>query len=473
MSATPRSRDERREQLYARLVAEYAERFPRSRAFHEQASTTLVGGGSHTARMFDPFPVWTQSARGAHIHDLDDHTLLDFWQGHFANLLGHNPAEIASALVESLQAGHGLQSGMQDTLEYELADLLCSVTGAEMIRFTISGSLATMYAVLLARVYTGRSLVLKVGGGWHGAQPWSLKGVGFSARAYQGVETEGLPGILTDELLVTRFNDVDALETVFRQYGDRIACFIVEPFMGGGGLLAGRPEFLQRARSLTAAHGALLIFDEIIAGFRFCAGALASLYGIKPDLTTLGKIIGGGMPLAAVAGRADVMGLCGKAAGRRARFEGGTYSAHPLSMQAALCMVRHLKAHERDIYPRLGRLGAQLRGSLEEIFARQGIRASCSGDLGPAMAGSSIFSLHFPLAPDAPLDRPDIVNDPASYDVGLREQVMKIALLLEGVYCMHAGGAISLAHTEGDMGKMEDACRAVAIRLREAGLADD
>jgi len=473
MSGSPEIRIERRERLYAQLRAEYEERFARSRVFHSRANTSLVSGGSHTARLFDPFPVWTKSATGAYIGDLDGNRLLDFWQGHFANLLGHNPPVIAGALMESLQAGHGLQSGMQDRLEWELAELLCRTIGAKKVRFTTSGSLATMYAVLLARVYTGRTLVLKVGGGWHGAQPWSLKGVSFSSRAYQGVETEGLPGNLTDELLVTRYNDMEALEEAFRQHGDRIACFMVEPFIGGGGLLAGRPGFLQRARDLTQKHGALLIFDEIISGFRFCAGTLASLYGIQPDLTTLGKILGGGMPLAAVAGRADVMDLCGKAAGRRARFEGGTYSAHPLSTQSALAMLRHLTDHESEIYPRLGRLGARLRRNLEEIFARQGIKVSCSGALEPAMAGSSIFSLHFPLAPDVPMDRPDMVNDPALCDVALREGVMKLALLLERVFVMHAGGAISLAHTDEDIGLMEEACRAVAVRMREAGLGGD
>ena len=136
-------------------------------------------------------------------------------------------------------------------------------------------------------------------------------------------------------------------------------------------------------------------------------------------------------------------------------------------------MIRHLKTHEGDIYPRLGNLGARLRSNLESVFASEGIRVKSSGEVGPATVGSSIFSLHFPLAPDLPADRPDMVNDPVLYDVDLRERVMKVALLLEGVYVMHAGGAISLAHTEDDMGKMEEACRAVAVRLRWAGLAGD
>lgn len=471
MIDSARTRSERRERLIAQLTGEYSERFPASLRFHSQAGSRLVDGGSHTARLFAPYPVWMRSARGAYAHDLDGHAILDFWQGHFANLLGHNPPVIAGALVDALSEGWGLQTGMQETAEWELADLLCARLAAERIRFTTSGSLATMYAVLLARVHTGRDLVLKVGGGWHGAQPWSLKGVAFAPAAYQALESEGLPRTLAQEVMVTRFNDPDALESVFEAHGDRIACFIVEPFIGGGGLLAGRPEFLQQARTLTAKHGALLIFDEIISGFRFCAGTLASLYGIRPDLTTVGKIIGGGMPLAAVAGRADVMALCGKVGGRRARFEGGTFSAHPLAMRAALTMLGHLIAHESEIYPRLGELGAHLRRSIRRIFAEEGVRVFCSGDLDLAGLGSSLFSMHFPLHPDLALDRPDVLNDPALCDVELREHVMKLALLLEDVFVVHAGGAISSAHTAGDMDRMEDACRVVATRLREAGLA--
>ena len=181
-----RPEDERREQFYARLMVDYGAQFSESLAFHEQACSVLVGGGSHTARLSDPFPAWMQTARGAHVSDLDGHTILDFWQGHFANLLGHNPPEISAALVESLQAGHGLQSGMQDTLEWELADLLCGVIGAEKARFTTSGSLATMYAVLLARVYTGRN-----------ARPQGGRRLAWGAALVtqgRGVFGPGLPG---------------------------------------------------------------------------------------------------------------------------------------------------------------------------------------------------------------------------------------------------------------------------------------
>ena len=211
MSDSQQIRSERRDRLFAHLAQEYRERFPASHKLHEQAACKLVDGGSHTARLFAPHPNWIRAARGAHIDDVDGHHILDFWQGHFANLLGHNPPVITEVLAGALQGGHGLQTGMQDVLEWELADLICDCVKTEKIRFTTSGSLATMYAVLLSRVYTGRDLVVKAGGGWHGAQPWGLKGVSYGEQAYQGIETEGLPDSMLREVLVTPFNDAEAL----------------------------------------------------------------------------------------------------------------------------------------------------------------------------------------------------------------------------------------------------------------------
>lgn len=462
---------ERRERLYAQLVEEYKALCPTSYAFHQRAITRLVDGGSHTLRMFQPFPAWVRACRGAYIYDLDGRAILDFWQGHFANILGHNPPQITEPLAEALRQGRGLQSGMQDTWEWELADLLCQQVGAEKVRFTTSGSLATMYAILLARVYTGRDLVLKMGGGWHGAHPWGLKGVHYGPEGYQGVETEGLPGEVVQQVLVTAFNDVEALERAFREHGDCIACLIVEPCIGAGGGIMAHPEYLQRARELTHQYGALLIFDEVIDGFRFRAGNLGALYGVQPDLTTLGKIMGGGMPVAAVAGRADVLSLCGRDGGRRARFDGGTYSAHPLSMLAGRLMLEYLVDNEDRIYPRLGEMGARLREQVEKVFREEGILVRCTGYPNAVVPGSSLAFLQFPYYEDVPMDRPDAINNPALCDVELRERVAKLALLLEGVFAVHGFGALSTAHTEEDLERAVQACHAVARRFREAGLA--
>jgi glutamate-1-semialdehyde 2,1-aminomutase len=286
-----------------------------------------------------------------------------------------------------------------------------------------------------------------------GPEPWTL-------------ESEGLPAHISDEVVIARFNEPDELVEQFRRHGDEIACLIVEPFAGAGSFMAASPEYLAVARELTERHGALLVFDEVISGFRFCAGDLGALYGIRPDLLTLGKIIGGGMPVAALAGRADVLALCGREGGGRVAFTGGTYSAHPASMLAARTMVSYLVEHEAEIYPRLAKMGDKLRRAIEQGFAAEGVVARCSGAPSEAMAGSSLTAVHFPHDADAVIDRPHEGFDPAFFDIALKEQVLQLALLLEDVYTLFGSFALSTAHSETDIERLGAACRAAARRIR-------
>jgi len=453
--------------LLGELRSEYAARAPKSAALNERAQRVLVDGGSHTLRLMQPFPPRIAAAHGAWVTDEDGHRLLDFWQGHLANILGHNPEVVTAAVLQALADGVGLQTGFTERYQVEAAELLCARTGAERVRFTTSGTLSTMYAILLARAFTGRDVVLKVGGGWHGAQPWALKGIGYHGeQGYQHVETAGLPSAVCAEVVVSRFNDPGMLREHFRQYGDRAACFIVEPFMGAGGFMPATREYLQTARELTTQYGAVLIFDEVIAGFRFRAGDTGALYGVQPDLATFGKIIGGGMPVAAVAGRADILNLASRAG--RVKFSGGTYSGHPASMLAAATMLRYLVAHETEIYPRLAVLGDRIRQILEDAFLDEGIYARCTGWGNDALPGSSIFMLHFPYQEGHPLSAPDDVFDPAVCDVALNGDVLQLALLLENVHITHGHGAASTAHTESDLNFLETACRTVAHRLSKS-----
>ncbi|MEJ5312118.1 MAG: aminotransferase class III-fold pyridoxal phosphate-dependent enzyme [Anaerolineae bacterium] len=453
--------------LLGELRSEYAARAPKSAALNERAQRVLVDGGSHTLRLMQPFPPRIAVAHGAWVTDEDGHRLLDFWQGHLANILGHNPEVVTAAVLQALADGVGLQTGFTERYQVEAAELLCARTGAERVRFTTSGTLSTMYAILLARAFTGRDVVLKVGGGWHGAQPWALKGIGYHGeQGYQHVETAGLPSAVCEEVVVSRFNDPEMLREHFRQYGDRAACFIVEPFMGAGGFMPATREYLQTARELTTQYGAVLIFDEVIAGFRFRAGDTGALYGVQPDLATFGKIIGGGMPVAAVAGRADILNLASRAG--RVKFSGGTYSGHPASMLAAATMLRYLVAHETEIYPRLAVLGDRIRQILEDAFLDEGIYARCTGWGNDALPGSSIFMLHFPYQEGHPLSAPDDIFDPAVCDVALNGDVLQLALLLENVHITHGHGAASTAHTESDLNFLETACRTVAHRLSKS-----
>jgi glutamate-1-semialdehyde 2,1-aminomutase len=354
---------------------------------------------------------------------------------------------------------------MVDELAYDLASLICEQTGAERVRLTTSGSLSTMYALMLARSYTGRNMLVKVGGGWHGAQPWGLIGVSYGEQGYQAAESEGLPHNTRSEVIVTRFNDTEGLEKTFAQHGDQIACFIVEPVIGAGGSIPADPEYLELARQLTTKHGALLILDEVIAGFRFRAGNVGQMYGIQPDLTTLGKIVGGGMPVAAVAGRAEVMTIAGREGGRRVRFDGGTYSAHPASMLAGKVMISHLVENEAQIYSRLGEMGQQVRTRLEEIFGQRGILVRCTGYPNEAIGGSSLAAIHFPVRTDVEIDSPDTAADPNCCLIDVREHLFKLAMMLRDVYVMHGVGALSTAHTERDLERFYQACDQVAEQM--------
>jgi glutamate-1-semialdehyde 2,1-aminomutase len=453
--------------LIDELSAAYAARFPRSAELAHRARQVMVDGGSHSCRLVRPFPVRIESARGASIHDMDGHDILDFWQGHFVNILGNNPALVTAALAEAFASGTGLQHGQTEALQIETAELLCRCLGAEKVRFTISGSLATMYSIMLSRAFTGRDLVLKVGGGWHGAQPWGLKGVYFAAGPEPWLpESEGLSAQLTDDVLMTRFNDPELLTEQFRVHGERLACLIVEPFAGAGNFMLASPEYLRTARELADRYGTVLIFDEVISGFRFRAGDLGSLYGIRPDLVTVGKIVGGGMPVAAVAGRGDLLALCGSEGGERVAFTGGTYSAHPASLLAAKTMISYLVEHEAEVYPRLAELGVEMRRRIVEGFAAEGVVARCTGEPNELVPGCSISAIHFPYDEALALDAPHVVLDPACCDTTLSQKALQLSLLLEDVYTLFGSCALGLAHSDADLQRLGDACQATARRFR-------
>ena len=453
--------------LIAELSAAYRQHSPRSAALHEQAGRVMVDGGNHALRLIEPFPPRIAGAKGAWLRDEDGHAILDFWQGHFANILGHNPPVVTEKLAQAFAEGSGLQTGFADRTQIEAAEILCRQTGAERARFTTSGTLATMYAILLARAYTGRDLIMKVSGGWHGAQPWGLVGVSFhETGGFEGLESAGLPSAVSEEVVLTPYNDPQQLEDDFRRSGDRLACFIVEPYMGAAGGLPATREYLQTARRLSEHYGVVLILDEVISGFRFRAGDMGSMYGVRPDLATFGKVMGGGMPVTAVAGRADIMDLVGRRGGGKVKFSGGTYSGHPASLLAAKTLMAYLAEHEAGIYPRLAELGNKARAILEGIFAAEGIYARCTGYSPEIQPGSSLVLLHLPHRPDQSLQSAKDTLDPAVCDHVLSEHVLQLAMLLEDVHISHGLGSLTMAHTEDDLTFLGQAYARVARRIK-------
>ncbi len=458
--------DEANRRLFEELSAAYLTAFPGTAREQERAERSLIKGGSHTLRLFDPAPLRIRRAVGATVQDVDGNEILDFWQGHYANILGHNPPLLTDALIAGLENGYALQTGIVDTVQTEFAELLLDLTGTERLRFTTSGALADLYAIMLARAFTDRDITLKVGGGWQGAHPLALKGVSFR-DGFDHPETEGLSKDTMKRVLLTRYNDPEDLRAIFRRRGDRIACFIVEPWLGMGGFMPADPEYLATARELADRYGAMLIFDEIISGFRFCASGVAKLYGITPDLTTFAKIVGGGMPVAVVAGRADIMALCHPEHPRRVKFDGGTFSAHPASLLAGKTLISWLAEHADEVYPRLGEMGEAMRRGVEQAFAEEGVFVRCTGYGNRVVPGSSVGMVHFPRHQECTLTTPDEVWDPAICDVVRREKILKLALLLERVHVMHGLGTLSTAHTEAHLTWLFEACRGAARRLKE------
>jgi len=455
--------------LIAELTDEYTKKAPRSKELNDTAKQHLVDGGSHNLRLAQPFPPRIVTARGGWIQDEDGNDILDFWQGHLANVLGHNPEVVTSELARAFSDRIGLQAGFVDRLQAEVAEILCARTGAEQVRLTTSGTLADMYTVMLSRTFTGREMVMKAGGGWHGAQPWSLKGFGYKAEGgvgFQGLDTEGLPKAVTDDVVVTGYNDCEGLRDDFAKYGDKLACFTVEPFIGAGGLLPASREYLQLARELTDRHGVLLIFDEVVNGFRFRAGNMGGVYGLEPDLGVYGKAIGGGMPVAAFGGRADIMGLMGRDQGSRVMVFGGTYCGHTSSMIAAKTFMNYLVEHEDEVYPKLADLGKKMRSALIDGFGEEGIYAVTTGQCDELPCGSSLGMFHFPYQEGVVLDTPEKVYDPAVTDTALRTNVVGLALLVEDVHVVHGHGAASTAHTDEDMELLKEKCRRVARRVK-------
>lgn len=460
-----------KQELLEDLISKYKQKHKKSEILFNAAKKYQIGGGSHNLRLFEPFPFYDAHSSGSRVTDVDGNTYVDFWQGHFGNVLGHNPPPILEALNKYFHDSQGLATGFPGIAQKKLAELILGRIGAEKIRFTTSGTLATMYAIMLSRAYTGRRGILKIGGGWHGAQPYALKGISVFQNGLGQTESAGLPVEMDAELIISEFNNLEDLEEKFKLYGEQIACLIMEPFIGAGGFIFGYREYIKRARELSQEYGVLLIFDEVVSGFRFHAGALHSLYKVTPDLLVLGKAIGGGMPVSAVAGKESVMELCESRVPvhKRVKFEGGTFSAHPSCMLAGYTFLKYLIENEDDIYLKIGRMGAWVRESIEEIFSANGFNVRCTGGNEDITENSSIIGVHFLKENIARLTSPEQVWNPEINDFEVKEKIFKLAMLLEGFNIFHGYGAISYAHTEEEIQQSLDAIENIARKWRGCG----
>lgn len=359
-----------------------------SRLFR-RAQRLIPGGVDSPVRAFRAVggePFFVDHARGAYLYDVDRNRYIDYVLSWGAVILGHAHESVTQAVQEA--ATRGTSYGAPCSAEVELAELITeSVPSVEVVRFVNSGTEATMSALRLARAVTSRELVVKFDGCYHG------HGDSFLVRAGSGVATLGLPdspGVpagLASLTLSRPYNDAQSLESTFDEYGDRIACVIMEPVVGNSGFIPPEPEFLQAARRLSREYGAMLIVDEVMTGFRVAMGGAQSRFGIEPDLTTLGKVIGGGLPVAAYGGRRDLME---QVAPTGPVYQAGTLSGNPLGMAAGVAQLLSLR--ELEPFDALQRRARHLVDGLVEAGRELGVPIS-----GGALGG--MWGVHFTEGP--------------------------------------------------------------------------
>ncbi len=338
----------------------------KSRALFDRALNALPGGVSSPVRAFgavDGTPIFVKEAKGAQFTDADGNQYLDFVQSWGPLILGHAHSAIVDAVSEA--AARGLSYGAPHENELLLAERVAKCyPGVERVRFTSSGTEATMSALRLARGVTDRDRIVKFNGCYHGHSDGLLVAAGSGAITFGEPSSAGVPKAVAELTTVLPLDDIEALEACFAAQGSEIACVIIEPIPANNGLLFQRPEFLQRLREITKEHGTLLIFDEVISGFRVGRGGAAELYDITPDLVTFGKIIGGGMPVGAFAGAAPYFD---KLAPNGPVYQAGTLSGNPVAMAAGLANLDELENNNAWQY--LETLGKRLEDGITQILA--------------------------------------------------------------------------------------------------------
>ncbi|HLJ94486.1 MAG TPA: glutamate-1-semialdehyde 2,1-aminomutase [Gemmataceae bacterium] len=338
----------------------------RSREAFERASRVLPGGVNSPARAFGAVggqPVFIARGAGPFLFDVDGNQYLDYVASWGPLILGHAHPRVVQAVQESLRRGASF--GAPTELETQLAEVIVhAIPSMEMVRMVSSGTEASMSAIRLARGFTGRDGIIKFAGCYHGHVDSLLVQAGSSATTLGVPNSPGVPSGCTADTLVLRYNDVPGLTEAFQTHGNRIAGVILEPVVGNMGLVTPQAEFLAELRRLTEHHGALLIYDEVMTGFRLAYGGAQQLYHQMPDLTVLGKIVGGGLPVGAYGGRADIMKHILPAG---PVFQAGTLSGNPLAMAAGLATLLELRDHPP--YARLEKLGGMLAEGLSRAAA--------------------------------------------------------------------------------------------------------
>lgn len=426
------------QQAAQRILDTYHQRTKVSKSRDAIARGYLPGGDTRTTCYFTPYPTYMERGKGCVLYDYDGNEYLDFLNNYTSLIFGHANDKLVE--VARAQLDRGTIFGAPTVNQYMHAQHLCErVPSIEMIRYCNSGTEATLFALRAARAFTGKDAVIKMDGGYHGTHDVAEVNVTPDVEAEGMPRTHVVPGVpasTMQDVFITPFNDLDAMRSLIKKHQDRLAAVIVEPIMGAGGMLPPEPDYLKGLRELSAHFGVLLIFDEIIS-FRVNWGACQSLYGVTPDMTTLGKWIGGGFPVGAFGGRKDIMAIYDPSQPNSVAH-GGTFNANNLTMAVGLVALEMV---DQPAIDRINALGDRLRKGFTEACAAAGIKAQATGY-------GSLLNLHW-------REKAPVTAKESAQGLAAAKQIprlLHLEMLNRGVYSAPRGlYAITLPMTEKEI----------------------
>jgi len=446
------------------IEQQYAEARPNSKALYERARAAMPSGAAHDGRYFAPFPFYVDHAEGTRKWDVDGHEYIDCWSGHGALMLGHKHPAVVKAITEQAQKGLHYSAGSE--LEVRWAELVRQIVpGAERVRFTLTGTETTSLAVRVARAFTGRDYIIKFESHFHGVHDAFVAAV---KDPFEIPASAGVPASTLSTTLVAPCNDIDAVRDLLEDH--QVAAIILEPAGGRSMTVPTNPRFLKELRDETRRRGVVLIFDEVVTGFRMAAGGAQEYFGVTADLTCLAKAVAGGLPGAALTGRADIMDMIaftGDAKRDRTRrvADQGTYSGTPLVAAAAVAQLEILKTGE--VQRELNRKGDRLRAGMNQTLKTRGVRGCVYG-------ASSMFRV-FLGADAAELGLEDWMMDSGRLDRGMGGKLagaLHLAMLVNGVDISrgNSNGWMNGAMADKDIDQIVDAFDRSIVRLQEEKL---
>ncbi|MCX9084316.1 MAG: glutamate-1-semialdehyde 2,1-aminomutase [Candidatus Methanoperedens sp.] len=411
----------------------------KSKKLFEEAKKLLPGGVSSPVRAIKPYPFYTKSANGSKITDIDGNVYIDYVMGYGPLLLGHNHPAIKEAVTNQLSDGwlYGTPSELEVSLAKEIIKLYASI---DMVRFVSTGTEATMGALRAARGFTGKDKFIKIEGGFHGAHEAALVKAGSGATTLGTPDSAGVPRDFTKNTLQVPYNDIEAMTEAIEAYKDDVAAVIIEPVLGNIGPILPEKDYLKEVRAVTKENDVVLIFDEVITGFRLAMGGAQEYYGIIPDMTTLGKILGGGFHIGVIGGNREIMEMISPAG---PVYQAGTFNGSPVSMTAGLAMINTMK--KENVHEKINKTGETLRKALSDVVCDLGLKYSISGV-------GSMFKVFFG-------DRPHNYSEALKCDIGKFNIFFK-KMFNDGIFLppsQFETNFLSLAHSKEDIDRTIDA----------------